>query len=75
MRTETIIMYEEADYDAAKAEIWRMSSIDLADYLSDVATCWLPPVDYSGSEDDFVDFKRQMVMARIEELLRNADCR
>ena len=75
MRTETITMYEEVDYDVARAEIWRMSSTDLADYLSDVATCWLPPVDYSGSEDDFMDFKRQMVMARIVELLRNADCR
>lgn len=75
MRTETIIMYEEVDYDAARAEIWRMSSTDLADYLSDVAASWLPPVDYSGSGDDFVDFKRQMVMARIVELLRNADCR
>ncbi len=75
MRTETIITYEKADYDAARAEIWRMSSTDLADYLSGVADSWLPPVDYSGSEDDFIDFKRQMVMARIVELLRNADCR
>lgn len=75
MRTETIIMYEKADYDAARAKIWRMSSNELADYLSDVADCWLPPVDYSGSEDDFSDFKRQMVMARIVELLRDNDCR
>lgn len=75
MRVETTIVYEQEDYDAARAEIWRMSSTDLADFLSDVASCWLPSVDYSGSEDDFVDFKRQMVMARIVELLRNADCR
>lgn len=75
MRTKTIITYEEVDYDAARAEIWRMSSTDLADYLSGVADSWLSPVDYSGSEDDFIDFKRQMVMARIVELLRNADCR
>lgn len=75
MRTETIIVYEGTDYDAARAKIWCMSSNELADYLSDVADFWLPPVDYSGSEDDFMDFKRQMVMARIVELLRNADCR
>lgn len=43
MRTKTIITYEEVDYDAARAEIWRMSSTDLADYLSGVADSWLPP--------------------------------
>lgn len=75
MVIETIITYEQEDYDKCRAEIDAMSNDALANWLSNIARGWLPGFSYTGSEDDFMDFKRQMVMARIVELLRNADCR
>lgn len=75
MTVETIVTYEQGDYDKCRAEIDAMSNDALATRLSLIARGWLPDFSYTGSEDDFKNFERQLIVARIAELLRNADCR
>lgn len=75
MRVETTIVYEQEDYDKCRAEIDAMSNDVLADRLSSIARGWLPDFSYTCSEDDFKNFERQLIVARIVELLINADCR
>lgn len=74
MRVETTIVYEQEDYEKRRAEIDDMSNDDLANRLSSIARGWLPDFSYTCSEDDFKNFERQLIVARVVELLRNADC-
>lgn len=74
MIVETIVTYEQEDYDKCRAEIDAMSNDALANRLSSIARGWLPDFSYTCSEDDFKNFERQLIVARVVELLRNADC-
>ena len=56
MIVETIVTYEQEDYDKCRAEIDAMSNDALANRLSSIARGWLPDFSYTGSEYDFKNF-------------------
>ena len=48
MIVETIVTYEQEDYDKCRAEIDTMSNDALANRLSSIARGWVPDFSYTG---------------------------
>lgn len=67
MRTYTITEYEMEDYSNFKNNLTKEEIIK---GLTSIARGWLPDYDYTGTEDDFYNFKNHAIINKAVELLR-----
>jgi len=66
MKTYTIIEYEKKDYDNFENDLTKQ---DVINGLRSIARGWLPDYNYTGTEEDFDDFKNQAIMRKAIKLL------
>lgn len=67
MRTYTVTEYEMEDYDNFSNNLTKEEIID---GLASIARGWLPDYNYTGTEDDFYNFKEHAIINKAIELLR-----
>lgn len=67
MRQYTVTEYEKEDYNKAREEMTNEEAIDL---LRMIERGWIPDYNFSGSEDDFDNYKLHVALYKAIDLLR-----
>lgn len=70
MKTYTITEYEIEDYDNFKNNLTKEKIIK---GLASIARGWLPDYNYSGTEDDFYNYKNHAIINKAIELLKKEE--
>lgn len=66
MRTYTVTEYEKEDYAKARDE---MTIGEVINNLEHIDQGWIPSYNYSGTEEDFDNYKLHMALRKAMELL------
>lgn len=66
MRTYTVTEYEKKDYDEVKNKMTNEEAVNL---IKRIERGWIPDYGFSGTEDDFDNYKLHMALHKAMDAL------
>lgn len=68
MKQYTVTEYEQSDYDEVREN---MTNKEVISQLERIERCWIPDYGFSGSEDDFDNYKLHVALYKAMDAIKS----